>query len=464
VDTDIAVCFNSAWLPYVIGSLSQLVLPTTWDTDDNDTLLLQLQRAQLLIAMFTTPCGESAMFNVRQNEEAPCTLDKTIDGGETWEAWANMQLCPPRLRTDKGKMQWFDGENWQDLPDGGDERVDGSSEPQWTDPPSGETGNCLAAENIVASYVTMLTQTKSGLEATLAVSSIVTAVSGYIGAQTLFPPALFLLNLSIAIDTLAALGIGQIDDFLESEDIDLLKCIINCHASSDGAFTAAEFDAIKDDVDLQLSVLQKPIVSYWLDSYGPVGLTRAAAANGILDGDCGDCDCDGWSHTWLFDVEQGPFIEAVAVTDVQTHTTYVTDSYWQQGCYGTGLGGSNQDSSIYIQFEMPVNTHLNSAYMKFDRVDSGFNDGGVGGDFVAKNWSPGGAGASFGGTSGVGTGTDIERTYAPSGGMAFAEGDKLVINVSDGYLIARGNCDSLSGGSAHLKVLTLSGDGLDPFE
>jgi len=302
VDATAVVCFNPEWMPYVLGSLQQLVQHTTWDTQDEDELLQQIARASLLIAQFTTPCGGEPMLQVRQSEESPCTLEQSVDGGETWTSFADMQLCPPRIRTNKGKTQWFNGEAWVDVPGGGDERYDGESEPQWITPPSGESGDCLAAENIVASYVTMLTQTKSGLDAVLAISGIVDVVAGYIGTQTLFPPALIILEISIVVGALAEIGATAIEDLIESPDVDTLKCIISCHASEDGAFTAAEFDAIQDDVSSQIDEPTRTIMSKWLDSYGPVGLTRAAASNGITDGDCSDCDCDAVTAHMLFDL------------------------------------------------------------------------------------------------------------------------------------------------------------------
>lgn len=278
-----------------------------------------------------------ALFDVRQNEEMPCKLEKT-DDGETWEQWADLQLCPPRIRTNKGKLQWFNGTSWGDLPDGGDERFDGDAEPQWTDPPSGQSGACLAAENIVASYVTMLTQVKSGLEAVLTLTGIVDIVAGYIGTQTLFPPALVTLNVSIAVGSLAALGIGTIDEFLESEDIDTLKCILDCHAGSDGAFTADEFDAIQDEVESLISVAQRVIMGAWLDSYGPVGLTRSAAANGILDGDCADCGCDITVTTpfgtgapfWMPPVGEQFTVTSVLQASAENEQTLWT--YWSDCC------------------------------------------------------------------------------------------------------------------------------------
>lgn len=55
-DANITVCFRSEWLPYVLGALQQLILQTTWDTDDPDALNLVQARAQLLIALFIEGC------------------------------------------------------------------------------------------------------------------------------------------------------------------------------------------------------------------------------------------------------------------------------------------------------------------------------------------------------------------------------------------------------------------------
>lgn len=270
------------------GALLTLASATNWANDSEHTAK-DVAAVWDEIYQEVSDCIMSLM-DVRQNEEMPCKLEKTEDG-ETWEQWADLQLCSPRIRISKGKLQWFNGTSWGDLPNGGDERYDGESEPQWTDPPAGQDGACLAAENLIASYVTMLTQTKAGLDAVATISGIVDIVAGYIGTQTLFPPALIVLNISIAVGSLAALGSGAIDDLIDSPNVDVLKCIIKCHAGSDGAFTASEFDNIQDDIDDQITDPEKLIMKEWLNGYGPVGMTRAAAANGIMEGDCTDCDC-----------------------------------------------------------------------------------------------------------------------------------------------------------------------------
>jgi microcystin-dependent protein len=51
-DANWQVQFRSEWLPYVLGSLQQLLLPTTWATSDADAVTLAQARASLLIDQF----------------------------------------------------------------------------------------------------------------------------------------------------------------------------------------------------------------------------------------------------------------------------------------------------------------------------------------------------------------------------------------------------------------------------
>lgn len=48
----VQVCFNSSYAPYIAGALKQLLLQTTWDTDDPSVLSLQQQRVTNLISLF----------------------------------------------------------------------------------------------------------------------------------------------------------------------------------------------------------------------------------------------------------------------------------------------------------------------------------------------------------------------------------------------------------------------------
>lgn len=53
------VCFRVEWLPYILGSLQQLLLQTTWKTSDPDELQLQQNMVRNLIALFMMGCPSS---------------------------------------------------------------------------------------------------------------------------------------------------------------------------------------------------------------------------------------------------------------------------------------------------------------------------------------------------------------------------------------------------------------------
>jgi hypothetical protein len=90
--TLVSVCFNPAWLPYIIGSLKQLLLQTTWDTNDPDDLALVQQRATNLIGLFQEGLC-NAMFDIRIDPENACMLQKTTDGGANWVNIGSMYTC-----------------------------------------------------------------------------------------------------------------------------------------------------------------------------------------------------------------------------------------------------------------------------------------------------------------------------------------------------------------------------------
>jgi len=331
------------------GAILTLASATSW-ANDPDHKAREVAAVWDEIYQEITNC--MGLEDVRQNDELPCKLEKTTDG-EEWIEFADLQKCPPKLRQSKGKLQWFDGSAWVDLPGGGDERYDGESTPQWPDPPPGQDGACLAAENIVASYITMLTQTKAALDLAATISGIVDIVAGYIGTQTLFPPALFILNISLAVGALVTLGSEAIEELIDSPNVDVLKCIISCNASADGAFTADEFDQIKDDIDDQIDDPEKLIMTEWINSYGPVGLTRIAAANDIEEGSC-PCDC-GWSYLWDFTVASGSGADPdYSWAPFFGYSNYVSSQGWTSIASDNYLTLPNAGSWTYCTFSINV--------------------------------------------------------------------------------------------------------------
>jgi len=276
-------------------------------------------------------------FDVRQSD-APCILEKSDDGGVTWVEWANLQLCPPRLRTGPDGIEWWDGTGWQPLPDQGDERQDGTYDPPWPDPPEGETGNCLAAENIVAVLSTTLEQTRASLEAGAIALIVSTTITGILSA--FIAPAVFAAVANAMALALVEGGISLLDECIDTDNMDALKCAINCHAESDGSITASEFTDIYDELNLTVSnVLVRSIYQYFMDSMGPVGLSRMGRAGDITSGSCDDCQC-GVSTIRFYRPNPFTLMEerVIHVGDVVAEPYYDSQGHhgvnirWQVGC------------------------------------------------------------------------------------------------------------------------------------
>lgn len=239
---------------------------------------------------------ETDMFDIRQKPEAPCTIQKTFNAGGLWIDAVNMQLCPPRVRTNNGIIEWYNPSTDGWLPtEGGDERFDGAAPIPWPTPPSGQNGACLAAENITAVYQSMLTEIRSGLVEGKTVTMIGSVITS---AASLFIPAAIYATLALAMSAAVfTLGEVGVNIMLDQEHLDNFKCVVYRNAQSDGSITAAGFTAIRDGMAEWASGLELAFIENYLDGYGSVGLQRQGRAGGITTGDC--VFCDGVPLTYL---------------------------------------------------------------------------------------------------------------------------------------------------------------------
>lgn len=262
-----------------------------------------------------------AVTDVRQNDETPCILEKKIDDGD-WEEFANLQLCPPRIRRLNGVLQFFDGGTWIPLPEGdGDDPMDGVLEPQWTTPPTGQTGNCLAAENITALLQSQVLEWSAALTAGAIALGIATIITGVLSAFFIPPATPAILSFGTV---LIGIGASGLESAFTTEVYDRFKCIVNCHAESDGSITVDDYDAIIADIEAETGTAWE-LIPTWMSFLGAVGVTRAAASAGITSGDCDDCLC-GWCHTFDFTVDDQDFI---ANTSPQLRAVYVAGVGWK---------------------------------------------------------------------------------------------------------------------------------------
>ena len=109
----VKVCVNSEWIPYIAGSLKQLLLQATWDTSDPDVLALAQMRAFNLIYQFSiaTLCEEQAALSYEEfidmpsfREDCDCNLFyKCCDGTEKQIAIASS--VPPSQGTGGSEPQ-----------------------------------------------------------------------------------------------------------------------------------------------------------------------------------------------------------------------------------------------------------------------------------------------------------------------------------------------------------------------
>lgn len=73
-------------LPYVTGALSALTEPWRWEQFGTMTPSEAAYLSSAMLAQFLNECEGSGMFDLRLNPTDDCEVQKTVDGGQTWEA------------------------------------------------------------------------------------------------------------------------------------------------------------------------------------------------------------------------------------------------------------------------------------------------------------------------------------------------------------------------------------------
>jgi len=94
------VAVNKVWMPYVLGALQQLLLQTTWDTDNPDVLNLAQEQAFNLIQQFQLA-----------TEDCPAGSVPVVIAESDYE----MSICE-QLRIHNGKLQGLCCGEWTDIP------------------------------------------------------------------------------------------------------------------------------------------------------------------------------------------------------------------------------------------------------------------------------------------------------------------------------------------------------------
>lgn len=324
---------------------------------------------KLVICGLNLECPDMP-FDVRQNEDDPCELDKSTDDGETWEAWANLRLCAPVLVNIGGIVG-------VQLPDGtivgtttGDPTYDGR---EHAPPPAEREGSstdnkCIASANAVNTLLA-LHATVARLISVPDALTIAAALAGLLISLLFIPIAIGIIVTIIAGGAMvifASLTYGDFDSDVQHE----LQCILDCNASDTGGVVTFSFSAVKAAVGDNIAPLNIwAAIDKYLDIIGESGLNLAGATTAITEADCTDCGCGGcyeWDQSQLesiftFDFGANGSLSSYCHLAAGGHYTQIS-VWWSYNGLGGGSGGSGNGIGIYdttnyshnLQFSSPL--------------------------------------------------------------------------------------------------------------
>lgn len=92
--TLVQVCFSEAWLPLVLGALSQLQLQSTW-IGDSDAVLLAQGRATNLKGLFSTPVCAAEMVDTPYWDDSSDVDDELPVDEQTWYGYVTDPASQP---------------------------------------------------------------------------------------------------------------------------------------------------------------------------------------------------------------------------------------------------------------------------------------------------------------------------------------------------------------------------------
>lgn len=404
----ISVSFNPAWLPYVLGALTQLQQPSTWDGDDaakqlaiSRAILLSNLVGYPLISVPGTEPGTPPPVT-RYNPDCDCVQTST-DGGVTWD----------------------------DAP-GADPRNQSPLSPQ-----TGINASCNSAASL-RKYLVRFTGVLQGVGG----AGVTATGLGYsiIGVLIeLSGPWAIIADVAVAASLgFIAAGLSAINDAFSDTNLDAIECILYCELNGNTQLNATSLGAVEDQIDSQIGGTSATIIKAVLNLMGFGGINSAMALKLDTD-DCSSCGCD-WCHTFDFTVDNGGW-------------TVVPPGGWAGGQYGAGgwtttdkSTGTERDRDFYIQHSLS-STVVTSVELTYS-YSNGNHDTGAGIYNLLDNTG------SIQSVNEPGSMPSSPHTWT---------GSRTMTNLQ--IFIAPTRCNNSCGlaGSATLSQVTVCGNGSDPF-
>jgi hypothetical protein len=292
-------------------------------------------------------CGGVSDFDVRQDPDQPCRLEKTTNNGVSWTPWADLRLCRPDLPalvTGGEILVPFDGEliPITDLPPGTD-TVTTSDERR----PAGddeELAKCLAAVNAALVFRRLHEEAwRIQLSGGLTPGNILVAGVLALAGIGLLAPTLIVWGPASAVMTWLLYGTNT---GLTSEVERQFACILKNRAYINAGEVYFDWALVKSDVESRINNINIWLfIAGYLDVIGANGLNKAGAVTAITEC-CDPCA----SGTAQYDID----LRTEAGRDVLVPFATFTDSEWSW-TNGTGwrLASPNTAQGA-CRFTLPV--------------------------------------------------------------------------------------------------------------
>ena len=390
--------------------------------------------------------GVCGVNDIRQKPDYPCIIQKRI--GQTWTDVVDLRLCVPKMRFFNGVLQqditgsgdWVNAAGESDPPYS--EQTDGPFIPAWTNPPEGQSGDCLSASNVAKwiMYIVFTFATSFAVGGQLGV--VISAVVGYLTSVMTMGVAEGVAALLVAGYAWQATEWQDVADYCVTATSKLMELMF-CRFSTDGSITYESYLGLVSDCQAWQATLvgNDAAVRCWsmiiglLELLGNVGLSRAGNIWGVVSEDCGSIVCGEWEHVWDFETgAQGwelypsPW-NAGVVSGGAWHSEIVQPDTWRK--------------MHYISVEFPAQVSLTSLH-HIITVEKGLWVGGESLAWAVRLWL--GENQMFGGWeksyNSMTDATDYDQLI--TGDAVICDKIEIFASCSRGYEEATGTFDTLS--------------------
>lgn len=291
-DESCLYCLSARDVMLILSSLDYFAWKTRYISPSNTPI------DQETIDNWQGHLGERLMscLAIRQDPSNPCLLQQQNDDG-TWTTWANLRLCPPRLRI-VGGVAVVELPDGTIVPSGGDEVFDGRDDPYVppvrTDPP--DDAICLASANAENVFYNMHLQVFTRVfvpDATWAALVLVTVI---VGLLALAVTLAIIVSVIIAGGGVAILSGIDLEDYTDTVRRQF-RCILVANATNTAGVVTFDFAAVQSAVASRIVGINIwAALNLYLSIVQESGLNRAGATTAIAEYDCALDHCGTWCY------------------------------------------------------------------------------------------------------------------------------------------------------------------------